>query len=162
MGDTAWKTREDDGSIPHHRLIDADLGIAAGPGGSKVFNLDDVPELKSEHDGRKKKVILNAPITGAELLVDVLDYGPGVTSPLHYHRGTEHFFYVLEGRGRIVIKDEEHRLRPGTVVWIADGDVHKVYADADSPMRFLEYFSRGHHETVFLEEACAWRPERGG
>jgi quercetin dioxygenase-like cupin family protein len=144
-------------SIPHHRLIDAHVGIAAEPGGSVVFHLDDVPELSSQHDGRRKKVLLNAPITGKELLVDVLDYAPGGTSPLHYHRGTDHFFYVLDGRGRIVINDREYPLRPHTVVWIADGDAHKVFADPDSHLQFLEYFSRGHHETVFMEQACGWR-----
>lgn len=158
MRDAISKTREDEG-IPHHRLIDTDFGITSGPPGSRVIYLDDVPELKSEHDGRKKKVLLNTPVTGAELLVDILDYAPGGTSPLHYHRGTEHFFYVLDGRGRIVIKDKEYPLRAGTVVWIADGEVHKVYADPDEHLRFLEYFSRGHHETVFIEQACEWKPK---
>lgn len=157
MDDNRRWAREGE-SIPHHRLIDAHVGIAAEPGGSMVFHLDDVPELSSQRDGRRKKVLLNAPITGKELLVDVLDYAPGGTSPLHYHRGTDHFFYVLDGRGRIVINDREYPLRPHTVVWIADGDVHKVFADPDSRLQFLEYFSRGHHETVFVEQACEWQP----
>lgn len=126
---------------------------------SRVIHLDDVPALASERDGRRKRVLLNTPVTGAELLVDILDYAPGGTSPLHYHRGTEHFFYVLDGRGRILIKDQEYPLRAGTVVWIADGDVHKVYADPDEHLQFLEYFSRGHHETVFIEQACEWKPK---
>jgi mannose-6-phosphate isomerase-like protein (cupin superfamily) len=78
---------------------------------------------------------------------------------LHYHRGTEHFFFVLGGRGRIVINDREYPLRPHTVVWIAEGDVHKVYADPDSRLQFLEYFSKGRHETVFMEQACEWQPQ---
>lgn len=160
MNGTRPHSREAEG-VPHHRLIDAHVGIATTPEGSKVFHLDDVPQLASEHDGRRKKVLLNAPVTGAALLVDVLDYGPGVASPLHYHRGTDHFFYVLEGRGRIVIGDREYPLRPDTVVWIADGDVHKVFADPDAHLRFLEYFSRGHHETVFLEQACEWQLKGG-
>ncbi|MDR7523234.1 MAG: cupin domain-containing protein [Armatimonadota bacterium] len=157
MTDAKPKAREDR-TIPHHGLIDADVGIDAAPGGSKVFHLDDVPVLGSERDGRRKRVLLNAPVTGKDLLVDVLDYAPGGTSPLHYHRGTDHFFFVLEGRGRIVINDREYPLGPNTVVWIAEGDVHKVFADPDVPLRFLEYFSCGRHETVFLEQACEWRP----
>lgn len=146
-------------TIPHHRLIDTDFGISAGPAGSRVIHLEDVPALASERDGRKKRVLLNAPVTGAELLVDILDYAPGGTSPLHYHRGTEHFFYVLAGRGRILINDQEYPLRPGTVVWIADGEVHKVFADSDEHLQFLEYFSQGRHETVFIEQACEWKPK---
>jgi quercetin dioxygenase-like cupin family protein len=149
---------QESGTIPHHKLIDA-AGIVIGGTGSRVFHLDDLPELSSEHDGRKKKVLLNTPSTGSEMLVDILDYAPGGTSPLHYHKGTEHFFFVLGGRGRIVINDREYPLRSNTVVWIVDGDVHKVYADPDSRLQFLEYFSKGRHETVFMEEACAWQPQ---
>ncbi|MDR7542829.1 MAG: cupin domain-containing protein [Armatimonadota bacterium] len=146
------------GTIPHHGLADA-AGITVGGAGSRVFHPDDLPELSSERDGRMKKVLLNTASTGTEMLVDVLDYAPGGTSPLHYHRGTEHFFFVLGGRGRIVINDREYPLRPHTVVWIAEGDVHKVYADPDSRLQFLEYFSKGRHETVFIEQACEWKPQ---
>jgi quercetin dioxygenase-like cupin family protein len=158
-GDRSEGAREGS-SIPHHRLIDTDFGIGVGAAGSRVVHLDEVPVLASERDGRKKRVLLNAPVTGAELLVDVLDYAPGGTSPLHYHRGTEHFFYVLAGRGRILIEDREYPLRPGTMVWIAEGAVHKVFANADESLQFLEYFSRGHHETVFIEQACEWTPKK--
>lgn len=145
-------------TVAHHDLAHAAVGVAGALTGSRVFHLDEVPRLGSEHDGRTKRVLLNTAMAGTDMLVDVLDYAPGGTSPLHYHRGTEHFFYVLEGRGRIVINGQEFALRPDTVVWIADGDIHKVYADPDAPLRFLEYFSKGRHETVFLEQACAWRP----
>lgn len=148
-------------AVPHHRLFEATVGVIGRGPGSKVFNLGEIPELASEHDRRRKKILLNSTNTGSALLVDVVSYAPGGTSPLHFHREIDHFFFVLEGRGRIVINDQEHRLRAGSVVWIAAGDVHKVYADPDSPLVFLEYFSRGQHETVFLEEACAWRPDPG-
>src|SRR3989304_5203744 len=58
-----------------------------------------------------------------------------------------------------------HRLFGGTAgrgVWIASGDAHKVYADADGALTFRESFSRGEHETVFLEQACEWRPNPAG
>jgi len=146
-------------TVPHQRLFDATVGVVGQGSGSKVFHVTDIPDLASEHDGRRKKILLNTTNTGAPLLVDLLAYAPGGTSPLHLHREVDHFFFVLEGRGRIAINDQEHPLRAGSVVWIAAGDVHKVYADVDSPLSFLEYFSHGNHETVFLEQACEWRPE---
>lgn len=146
-------------TVPHQRLFDATAGVVGRGSGSKVFHVDDITDLASEHDRRRKKILLNTTNTDAPLLVDLLAYAPGGTSPLHFHREVEHFFFVLGGRGRIVINEQEHPLRTGSVVWIAAGDVHKVYADADSPLTFLEYFSRGNHETVFLEQACEWRPE---
>jgi len=147
-------------AVPHARLFAATVGVVGRGAGSKVFHLDDITELVSEHDGRRKKILLNATNTGgAPLLVDIVSYVPGGTSPLHYHREIDHFFFVLDGRGRIEIGGQNHSLHPGTVVWIAAGDPHKVFADPDSPLTFLEYFSRGEHETVFLEQACAWRPQ---
>lgn len=146
-------------SVPHHRLHESDVGVIGRGPGSKVFHVDEVTELTSQHDGRRKKILLNAINTGSPLLVDIVSYAPGGTSPLHFHREIDHFFFVLDGRGRIVINGQDHPLRAGTVVWIAAGDVHKVHADADSPLTFLEYFSRGAHETVFLEQACEWRPD---
>ncbi len=148
-----------DRTIPHAGLHDTETGvIGAGPG-SKVFSLDDVPELASLHDGRRKRVLLNAANTAAGLLVDVVTVAPGSSSPLHYHKGTEHFFYILDGRGHIAIKGQDHPLRRGSVAWIADGDPHQVFADSDSSLTFLEYFSRGSHETVFVGPSCEWKPE---
>jgi len=146
-------------SIPHHRLHDSDVGVIGRGVGSKVFHVDEITELVSRHDGRRKKILLNTTNTGSPLLVDIVSYAPGGTSPLHFHREIDHFFFVLGGRGRIVIEGRHHPLRAGCVVWIAAGDGHKVYADPDSPLTFLEYFSRGEHETVFVEPACEWRPE---
>lgn len=146
-------------TVPHHRLFDATVGVVGRGTGSKVFHIDEITQLASEHDRRRKKILLNAINTGSPLLVDIVSYAPGGTSPLHFHREIDHFFFVLDGRGRIVIDQQEYPLREGCVVWIAAGDVHKVYSDDDSPLTFLEYFSRGEHETVFLEQACEWRPD---
>jgi quercetin dioxygenase-like cupin family protein len=146
-------------TIPHAGLHDTEASVVGEGAESKVFHFDDVPELASLHDGRRKRVLLNATNTGAELLVDVVTVAPGSSSPLHYHKGTEHFFFALDGRGRIVIRDQAHPLRRGSVVWIADGDLHQVFADPDSPLTFLEYFSRGRHETVFMGPSCEWKPK---
>ncbi len=149
-------------TVPHHRLFETTVGVMGQGTGSKLFNVDEIPELGSVHDGRQKKILLNATNTGSPLLVDLVSYAPGATSPLHFHRDIDHFFFVLDGRGRIVINGRENPLRAGSVVWIASGDTHKVYADADGALTFLEYFSRGEHETVFLEQACEWRPNPAG
>ena len=148
-----------DQTIPHARLHATETGVIGEGPGSKVFSLDDVPELASLHDGRRKRVLLNTANTGAGLLVDVVTVAPGSASPLHYHKQTEHFFFIVDGRGHITIAGRDYPLRLGSVAWIADGDPHQVFAASDSPLTFLEYFSRGNHETVFLGQACEWKPE---
>ncbi len=143
-------------TVPHAGLADTTVGVASTAPGSKVFHLDDVPPLDSRHDGRTKRLLLNTAVTGKALLVDVVTVAPGSGSPRHYHRGTDHFFFVLDGRGRVELNGTLSPLDRGSVVWIADGDVHKVFADAESPLTFLEYFSNGRHETVFTEPSCEW------
>ncbi len=163
-GERAVKTRgtlATEQVIPHRELFKAAVGGGSLGAGSKVFHLDDVAELASVHDGRTKKVLFNRANTAAGLLVDVVTVVPGSSSPQHYHRGTEHFFVILAGRGRIEISGRSHPVRAGTVAWIADGDVHQVFADPKIPLNFLEYFSHGQHETVFLEQGCEWRPPQG-
>ncbi len=152
--DRPARAYEEGDVIPHRALFNAPLGGAPGQSGSKVFHIDDVPELASLHDTRKKRILLNRPNTGAPLLVDVVTIGPGDASPLHYHKGTDHFFLILDGRGRIVVKDQAYALRRGSVAWVADGDIHQLFADPDSPLTFMEYFSRGDHETVFVGQSC--------
>ncbi len=142
--------------VRHEELGEADVVVGRGAG-SKVFHLEEVPELVSVHDGRRKRVLLNHTNTESSLLVDVVTVAPGSSSPVHYHRGTEHFFYVLSGRGRIRIGDREFPIRAGSVAWVAEGDVHQLLADPDCELTFLEYFSRGRHETVFVGPACTWR-----
>ncbi len=117
--------------IPHHKLFESPVATARAGAGSKVFHLDEVPELVSVHDGRRKKVLFNTASTAADLLVDGVSIVPGGASPLHYHGGTEHFFFVLDGCGRIVIKEQSYLLRAGSAVWIAEGDPHQVFADPD-------------------------------
>lgn len=150
------ESRTSSETVAHAELGGAEQVVGRGPQ-SKVFHLDQVPVLESLHDGRRKQILLNRTNTGADLLVDVVTVAPGSSSPVHFHRGTEHFFYVLAGRGWIRIGEEEFPLRAGSVVWVAEGDVHQLLADPDSELVFLEYFSRARHETVFLGPACSWR-----
>src|SRR5262245_23375798 len=45
---------------------------------------------------------------------------------LHYHERTDEFYYVVAGRGTMVLDDEEIELHPGVVVYIPRGVKHKA------------------------------------
>ena len=45
---------------------------------------------------------------------------------LHYHERTDEFYYVIEGRGTMVLEDEEIELHPGVVVYVPRGVRHKA------------------------------------
>jgi quercetin dioxygenase-like cupin family protein len=80
---------------------------------------------------------------------------------MHYHEDTEHFFYVLEGEGVIEIEGDEHEISEGSVVWVGEGDEHRLYAREDQDgMRLFEFFSNADRETVYTSgKACTWTPE---
>lgn len=143
-----------------HLAADAD---AAGEG-SLVYHESSVPAMGNESDDRSKTVLINRDLVpdAGELLVDVVTYGPGVSVAEHYHEGTAHFFYVLEGEGIIEIEGEELPLTAGTVAWVCEGDRHRLYAREGEGMRVLEYFSNNDHEITFLdEERYTWAPDEG-
>jgi mannose-6-phosphate isomerase-like protein (cupin superfamily) len=45
---------------------------------------------------------------------------------LHYHERTDEFYYVVDGRGTLVLDDEIVELHPGVVVYVPRGTRHKA------------------------------------
>lgn len=149
--------------IAHSDLSKSELdaeNVETGGEGTAVYHESDVGEMDSLHDGRNKTVLVNQGLIpdAGELLVDVVEYGPGVSCPVHYHEGTSHFFYILDGEGVLEVENEEIELTQGSVAWIGEGDRHRLFARDDQSMRVFEYFSNGDHETVFEGDECSWAP----
>ena len=72
-------------------------------------------------------VLDRADAATSEVFIVVLDEGEA--PPLHQHDDTEQIFYVLEGRGRLTIRGEEHYdLSPDDVVRIPPSTPHSVEA----------------------------------
>ncbi len=45
---------------------------------------------------------------------------------MHYHERTDEFYYVVSGRGTMVLDGEEIELHPGVVVYVPRGVRHKA------------------------------------
>ena len=45
---------------------------------------------------------------------------------LHYHERTDEFYYVIAGRGTMILDDEEIELHEGVVVYVPRGVKHKA------------------------------------
>jgi len=138
-----------------------DAVVADAGDGSRVYHESAAAELDSKHDGRRRTILVNdrlAPDADG-LLVDTVTYGEEVSCPVHYHEDTDHFFYILEGEGIIEIEGEAHDVEAGSVVWVGEGDRHRVYCKPGQEMRILEYFSNDDRETVYTDgPACTWSP----
>jgi mannose-6-phosphate isomerase-like protein (cupin superfamily) len=45
---------------------------------------------------------------------------------LHYHANTDEFYYVIDGRGTMILDDEEIEVHAGVVVYVPRGVKHKA------------------------------------
>lgn len=45
---------------------------------------------------------------------------------LHYHKNTDEFYYVIDGKGTLIMDDEEVALHKGVVVYVPRGVKHKA------------------------------------
>ena len=48
---------------------------------------------------------------------------------LHYHKRTDEFYYVIAGRGTMLLDDEEIELHAGVVVYVPRGVKHKAMGE---------------------------------
>ncbi len=110
---------------------------------SCVANLDELePEAyEREKDGVAGKSWDLGEAAGTRLLgVDVTEIPPGKkSSHLHHHSLKEEFFYVLSGRCRLRLGDEQLELRPGDAVArpAGTGVAHQFSNPYDAPCRVM-------------------------
>jgi mannose-6-phosphate isomerase-like protein (cupin superfamily) len=83
-------------------------------------------------------VMDRAEATASESFISVME--PGEAPPLHKHDDTEQVFFVLSGRGRVLIGPEERdegEIGPGDLVRIPPGTLHRVPCVGAEPLRYL-------------------------
>ena len=62
---------------------------------------------------------------------------PGQTQSLHAHDGADKVYFVLEGRGRFTVGDQEREAGTGTLVIAQAGVPHGVTNASDSSLSLL-------------------------
>lgn len=127
---------------------------------ARVLSSDELPRWTSTRDGRDRLDLLTeeVPIGGGGLRADQITYHPGDTAARHYHVGCDHAFYVFEGRGLLHVGGEVHRLEPGTVAHVRDGEVHWMENDTDADFSFVELWAPPPEQTVWVSaDQCTWK-----
>ena len=76
----------------------------------------------------------------------------GSTKP-HHHVRTEEIYYVLAGRGLMLLGDQTRQVGPGDAVAIPPGAVHQITNTGTGQLKFLCCCSPGyeHEDTVTAE-----------
>ena len=75
----------------------------------------------------------NAPVAHQSLAEAALP--AGACTDRHYHRLSEEFYYLLDGRGLMEIDGEQREVGPGDAILIPAGAWHQIRAI--EPLRFL-------------------------
>jgi mannose-6-phosphate isomerase-like protein (cupin superfamily) len=102
-----------------------------------IINRDRAHVIKTRHGSELRPLIDRATsaITQCSLAEEVLPPGKSVTP--HHHRRLEEVYYILSGRGRMTVGDEQSEVRPGDAVYIPVGNRHTLENTGDEPMRLL-------------------------
>lgn len=97
--------------------------------------LDDLIEYDSEKRVRKSFVNANG------LTCELACYEPGQGSVIHYHPRQDEIFYVVEGKGTIIVDDVRHEVGPRMVMFVPSPARHGVIADMGT--RLVLMFIKG-------------------
>ncbi len=62
---------------------------------------------------------------------------PGSSTLNHFHPEAEESYYILKGRGRMIIDGEEASVGPGQAIYIAPNRAHKLVNTGPGELRLL-------------------------
>ena len=99
-----------------------------------VFEMSDVLERR-----RKSGELYLEFLNSSTMSVGVYALAAGSTDPQQPHTEDE-IYYVLDGRGRIRVDDDDSEVKPGSVVFVAAGQEHKFHSIIED-LRLLVIFA---------------------
>ena len=115
-----------------------------------IFHQDDLPRLVSVVPGRERTFFVNQELAGIDdVLVGVIRYANGASSPLHYHINCEHFYFILEGKGTLETDEGVRAVNPGYLIFIPAEDKHRLRAT--EPMFYFEFQAPNRFKTTILD-----------
>lgn len=97
-----------------------------------------------EHAGaRAEKFYKKTLWHGAHVMVGLNCLEPNQAQRTHAHEGADKFYFVLEGRGRFTLGDEEREVEGGTLVVAPAGVNHGVTNTGDTRLTLLVAIAPG-------------------
>jgi quercetin dioxygenase-like cupin family protein len=137
-----------------------DPNFARNPAAFRVVDWRDEPLLNSVHDARKRIYLATPKLFGSKAIkAEMIIYPPTTTGANHYHVGADHFMYFTTGSGTAFANEIALRVKEGDLIYFPDGEQHYLTADDDAEMVFVEFFTPGRFETIWVNaSACTWTP----
>ena len=117
---------------------------------AKIVNTYDVPRLYSQNDGRFRYEAVRENVLGLKNICgEIVVYPPGSAGASHKHIGTEHLFYITEGRGTVYIDDKPQEVKAGDFMAVFDGERHWFKNDTQETFAFLELFAPIKYQSIW-------------
>ncbi|MDN5346659.1 MAG: hypothetical protein PWP65_223 [Clostridia bacterium] len=88
--------------------------------------------------GRTSRLLLSEATAGAKGFTLGLNITkPGGMSPMHTHEKEQEAMYIISGKGKAIIGEEEYDLEPDTVIIAPAGVPHELRNTGDEDIKFI-------------------------
>src|ERR1700745_1281913 len=104
-----------------------------------IFHENDLPKLISAVPGRQRTFFVNKELTKIDdMLAGIMHYVKGASSPYHLHKNCEHFYFIMEGKGRVKGGEGGAVGGRGTLFFIPAEAKHRLRA-SKTPLFYFEF-----------------------
>jgi len=119
---------------------------------SKIFKLENGRKIFFP-DGKAYRILFDSSDTGAKKIGGLIGVIPAGAKGVgyHYHDNRESILFFLDGEGKALIEGREYDLGPGTVLFVAPKDKHKITNTGRLELRYVEFFTDPPMESDFSE-----------
>jgi len=103
----------------------------------KVVNRDQANIIRTRHGSELRPLIdrTSSAASQCSLAEEMLPPGHAVTP--HHHRLLEEIYYIVEGRGTMIIDDERHPVAAGDAIFVPRGSRHSLENTGSVAIRLI-------------------------
>ena len=115
-----------------------------------IFHQDELPRLVSVVPGRERVFFVSKELSNVDaMLAGIMRYAQGASSPYHYHKVCEHFYFILDGKGTVETPEGVTEVEPGDLVFIPAEEHHRLRSL--TPLFYFEFQAPNRFETTILD-----------
>lgn len=118
-----------------------------------IINIDKVQAFTTKDGSEIRELLAHRNSCIAKQSLAEARLPVGATTTPHFHPQTEEIYYILEGRGRMQIGDQQAEVGPGDAIAIPPGAQHQITNIGETVLKFLCCCAPGyeHDDTVLLD-----------
>jgi len=102
-----------------------------------INNYRDIPAEATEVDGLNTRWVITPSNGATKYSMRLLELDSLKSTPMHKH-DSEHEIFVLVGLGNVETETQVYPIRKGSVVYVAQNEVHRFVNTGASLLRFID------------------------